>query len=69
MRNSMTVLKEMSEALTQVAGATGQMIHHHRDTRWMFMRKLIEATNEKVLKMAEKGHMDKFKAGNKIIIP
>lgn len=51
-RGPAMVVREMIDSLTQAAGGAGQMIHHHKDPRWIDAEKLIEKIKEGVIHLA-----------------
>lgn len=46
------LLNELVEAISQAAGASGQLIHTMNDPRWMVIREALDLTKEGVLKLA-----------------
>lgn len=51
-RTPSQVIREMIDGLTQAAGGAGQMIHHHRDPRWIDAEKIIEEIKKGVIHLA-----------------
>jgi hypothetical protein len=46
------LLKDLIGSLNQAEGACSQLIHHHSDPRWMFLREAIHVTTQGCLKVA-----------------
>lgn len=45
-RNPMVIMRELIESLSQAAGGAGQMVHQHRDPRWMSVRSNLELVRD-----------------------
>ncbi len=46
------LLNDLIGALTQAAGASTQMLHHHKDPRWFQIRDGLEQAKDNVTKLA-----------------